>query len=146
MVDRARRRGFGRVKVSYASPVTATEHNYITGPGQALVVPAAEGALSGASGPDGLPLTISLFVPPPFGSVELQSDGSFTYTPPPGHLGGDYFDFLVMDPAGSYAVGRVMVEIAAPPSASCGALPLCHDGTQSKYRHQGSVSSDPFSC
>jgi hypothetical protein len=112
------RRGFGQVKISYSSPVTATEHNYITGPGQALVVPAAEGALSGASGPDGLPLTISLFVPPPFGSVELEADGSFTYTPPPGHLGGDYFDFVVTDPAGSYAVGRVMVEIAAPPSAS----------------------------
>jgi hypothetical protein len=112
------RRGFGRVKVSYTSPVTATEHNYTTPPGQALVVPAAEGALLGASGPEGLPLTISLSVPPPFGSVELEGDGSFTYTPPPGHLGGDYFDFLVTDSAGSYATGRVMVEIAAPPSAS----------------------------
>jgi hypothetical protein len=115
------RRGFGRVKVSYTSPVTATEHNYTTPPGQALVVPAAEGALVGASGPEGLPLTISLSVPPPFGSVELEGDGSFTYTPPPGHLGGDYFDFLVTDSAGSYATGRVMVEIAAPPSASISA-------------------------
>jgi hypothetical protein len=112
------RRGFGRVKISFTSPVTATEHNYTTGPGQVLVVPAAEGVLLGASGPDGLPLTISLLVPPPFGAVELESDGSFTYTPPPGHLGGDYFDFLVTDPAGSNAAGRVMVEIAAPPSAS----------------------------
>jgi hypothetical protein len=115
------RRGFGRVKISFTSPVTATQHNYTTGPGQVLVVPAAEGALLGASGPDGLPLTVSLLVPPPFGSVELEGDGSFTYTPPPGHLGGDYFDFLVTDPAGSYAVGRVMVEIAAPPSASISA-------------------------
>jgi hypothetical protein len=115
------RRGFGRVKISYTSPVTATEHNYTTPPGQALVVPAAEGALSGASGPDGLPLTLSLLVAPPFGSVELEADGSFTYTPPPGHLGGDYFDFVVTDPAGNYAVGRAYIEIAAPPLASISA-------------------------
>ena len=111
------RRGFGRVKISYTSPVTATEHPYTTPPGQTLVVAAAEGALSGAAGPDGLPLTLSLLVPPPFGSVELASDGSFTYTPPPGHLGGDYFDFKVADPDGNYAVGRAYIEIAAPPSA-----------------------------
>ena len=115
------RRGFGRVKISFTSPVSATEHNYTTPPGQALVVPAAEGALSGATGPHGLQLKISLLVPPPFGSVELEDDGSFTYMPPPGHLGGDYFDFLVTDPAGSSATGRVMVEIAAPPSASISA-------------------------
>lgn len=115
------RRGFGRVKISFTSPVTATQHDYITGPGEPLVVPADEGALSGASGPEGLPLTLSLLVAPPFGSVELESDGSFTYTPPPGHLGGDYFDFKVADPAGNYAVGRAMIEIAAPPSASISA-------------------------
>ncbi len=115
------RRGFGRVKISYTSPVTATEHNYITPPGQALVVPAAEGALAGASGPDGLPLTLSLLAQPFFGSVELASDGSFVYTPPPGHLGGAFFDFKVADPTGNYAIGRALVEIAAPPSASISA-------------------------
>ncbi len=115
------RRGFGRVKIAYTSPVTATERNYTTPPGQALVVPAVEGALSGASGPEGLPLKLSLVAQPFFGSVELASDGSFTYMPPPGHLGGAFFDFKVADPTGNYAIGRAYIEIAAPPSASISA-------------------------
>lgn len=134
------RNGYGRVTISYASPVKATEHNYTTPPGQTLVVPAAEGALVGASGPDGLPLTLSLLAQPFFGSVELAGDGSFIYTPPPGHLGGAFFDFLVTEPAGNYAIGRAYIEIAAPPSASISA-----PTTGASYEVGKSVST-AFTC
>ncbi len=115
------RRGYGRVTVTYTSPVTATEHTYTTTPDQELVVSAADGVLSGAAGPDGAPLTASLFVAPPFGSLSLDGDGSFVYTPVPGRIGGDYFDFLASDPSGSHGIGRVMLTIADPPSASISA-------------------------
>ena len=102
------------MKLTYTSPVTATEHSYTTSPDQELVVPAAEGVLSGASGPDGGSAHAEPARRSPIGSVTLDGDGSFTYTPAPGHVGGDYFDYQVTDPAGSYAAGHVMLTIADP--------------------------------
>jgi hypothetical protein len=117
----AARRGYGLVTVAYKSPVVAAEHSHTTLPDQELVVPAAEGLLSGASGPDAVPLTVSLLVPPHRGSLVLADDGSFTYKPGSGYVGGDYFDFKAVDLAGNYAIGRVIVTTALPPSASISA-------------------------
>ncbi|HEX3174996.1 MAG TPA: Ig-like domain-containing protein [Solirubrobacterales bacterium] len=115
------RSGYGLVKVTYKSPVVAADHSYTTLPGQELVVPASEGLLSGASGPDAVPPTASLFVPAFNGSATVDGDGSFTYMPPSGYAGGDFFAYRATDLSGDYATAGVALTVADPPSASISA-------------------------
>ena len=35
------------------------------------------------------------------GSVTLNADGTFTYTPPTGFIGEDTFDYTIVDPSGA---------------------------------------------
>ena len=50
------------------------------------------------------------------GTVLLETDGDFHYTPPPGHIGSDSFDYRVSDgqPANSEANGTVNINVAGP--------------------------------
>lgn len=50
--------------------------------------------------PEGQPMTYTLIRQPKRGSVELGSDGSFTYTPKKNKVGVDSFVFTATDPAG----------------------------------------------
>ncbi len=115
------RNGDGQVWISYLDPVRAgKQHSYTTLPEKALIVPAASGVLTGASGPVGDPLSASLVSPPAHGSLTLDDDGSFTYMPASGYFGGDSFTYRV-DAGGSYATASVILRVAAPPSASISA-------------------------
>lgn len=115
------RRGYGRVSIAYSNPIVAAGRSYTTAPDQELVVPAAEGVLSGASGPNGVPLSASVVSAPAHGSLTLGDDGSFTYTPASGYFGGDSFTYRAADPSGNYATAPVSLTVAAPPSASISA-------------------------
>lgn len=115
------RRGAGEVAIAYPNPISATNLDFTSPPDQELSVPAGSGLLSGASGPDGDPLSASLLSPPGHGSVTVSGDGSFTYMPASGYSGADYFAYRVADPAGDYATAQVVLTIAAPPSASISA-------------------------
>jgi hypothetical protein len=50
-----------------------------------------------ASDPDGDPLTFSTGTAPASGTVVVNGNGSFTYTPAPGFTGSDSFSFVVSD-------------------------------------------------
>jgi hypothetical protein len=114
-------RGYGRVSIAYANPIAASKHSYTTLPDQELVVSAAAGALAGASGPSGVPLTASVVTPPAHGSLTLLGDGSFTYAPAAGYAGGDSFTYRAADPSGTYATATVTLAVAEPPSATISA-------------------------
>ena len=43
------------------------------------------------------PLTVVLVTPPAHGTLDLQPDGGFTYTPDPGYTGPDSFTYVVFD-------------------------------------------------
>jgi len=116
-------RGDGRVSISYANPVGAVAHSYLTERGRALVVPAGSGVLVGATAPGGAPLSASVASAPAHGSLTLNGDGSFDYVPDPGYSGTDSFGYLATDPAGNYATATVGLRVAAPPSASIFATP-----------------------
>ena len=63
----------------YGAPIAGTA-NYAVNQNTVLQV-AAPGILSQASDPNGLPLTISLVKNVTYGTLALNADGSFTYTP-----------------------------------------------------------------
>ncbi|TYS67786.1 tandem-95 repeat protein [Sutcliffiella horikoshii] len=64
-----------------------------------------------ATDPDGDTLTYSLEDPPVNGTVVVNSDGTFTYTPDPNFIGNDSFTVRISDPQGLFIITNVLVNI-----------------------------------
>lgn len=111
------RRSDGQVSIAYANPITPVKRRYLTLQDQELVVPVGSGLLSGAPGPEGDPLTVSVASPPVHGSLTVNDDGSFAYAPTSGYAGADSFAYRVADTAGDYATAQVTLTVAVPPTA-----------------------------
>ena len=62
-----------------------------------LTVTAANGVLANATDPNNLPLSAVLVGNAADGNVQLNSDGSFTYTPNAGYTGNDSFTYYATD-------------------------------------------------
>ena len=77
------------------APIAAGD-NYSTPQDTALTV-AAPGVLANDSDPDGNPLATVKVSDPAHGTVTLNADGSFTYTPTGGFIGADSFTYKVSD-------------------------------------------------
>jgi VCBS repeat-containing protein len=76
----------------------------------ALVV-AAPGVLAGATSPAGNPLTAKLVTGPSHGTLVLNADGSFTYTPSANYNGADSFTYKVTDGTFTSAAATVSLTI-----------------------------------
>src|SRR5207244_3305727 len=68
---------------------------------------APSGLLANDIDPDGDPLRASLATPPSAGGVQLNVDGSFTYTAGPLFSGQDSFTYLVSDGRSAPATATV---------------------------------------
>ena len=75
---------------------TATADEYATDENTALVI-AAPGVLENDSDPEGDPLTAVLVSGPANGTLAMNADGSFTYTPTTGFSGTDSFVYKAND-------------------------------------------------
>ncbi|MEP3420995.1 MAG: Ig-like domain-containing protein [Erythrobacter sp.] len=66
--------------------------------------------------PDGTPITVTtdLISPPSNGSVEIDVDGSFIYTPEPGFSGEDTFIYEIEDQSGLVAQATVTITVTRP--------------------------------
>ncbi|NNK12822.1 MAG: cadherin-like domain-containing protein, partial [Desulfofustis sp.] len=73
---------------------------------------ASPGVLSNDNDPEGDPMTSQLETNASFGSVSLNSDGSFTYTPNSGATGSDSFTYSANDAGGSSNIATVTIGIA----------------------------------
>lgn len=73
-----------------------------------------------ASDPDGDTLTFTIVTQPKRGSVQLEEDGSFTYTPMENKVGKDRFTFTVTDEAGNVSEpATVSIRIKKPSEKTC---------------------------
>ena len=77
-------------------PPVAANDTYTTPQGTALTV-AAPGVLANDSDPSGKPLTAALVAGPANGTLTLNSNGSFSYTPKAGFSGADSFTYRDSD-------------------------------------------------
>lgn len=94
-------------------PPVTTNDNFSVAPNSALSV-AAPGVLTNDSDPDGDPLSAVLASPPSHGTIQFNSDGSFTYTPADGYTGSDSFSYAGNDgKLNSSAAGIVTLAITA---------------------------------
>jgi hypothetical protein len=81
---------------SNRSPVALSE-SYTTAKNSALTIASNGGVLVNDSDPDGDTLTASLVTGPAHGTLQLNPDGSFTYTPQTGYAGLDSFVYTAND-------------------------------------------------
>lgn len=93
-------------------PVTVSD-SYAVSFGQSLSIPSASGVLANDSDADGETLTSLLFSSPSHGTVTMQSNGAFTYTPQSGYSGADSFQYSARDPQGATTIGNVSLQIQA---------------------------------
>jgi VCBS repeat-containing protein/autotransporter-associated beta strand protein len=125
--------------------IQAQGDHYSTLQDTALAVNAEQGVLANDSSAAGITLTATLVEGPAHGSLRLNSDGSFSYTPAAGYQGSDSFRYQANDGAGqspaitvSLNVGRV----AHAPLAQADAYSLAEDGTLAVTAAQGVLAND----
>jgi VCBS repeat-containing protein len=93
---------------------TATVESYTTDEDNALTVPAATGVLANDSDVDGDALAAVVVAQPLHGTVSLNANGSFTYTPGANYSGGDSFTYKATDPSSAAsAVTTVTITVRA---------------------------------
>jgi VCBS repeat-containing protein len=117
-----------RVAGGGASPI-AVDDAYAFGEDAVLVV-AGPGVLANDSGAPGSALTAELLAGPAHGTLALNTDGSFTYTPEADYFGTDSFTYRALDGAAA-ATATVQLVIAAvndAPVANDDMLPARADG------------------
>jgi len=93
----------------------------------------ADGVLGNDSDLDGDPLSAVLVSGPSNGSLSLNADGSFAYTPDPDFHGADSFTYQADDSQDRSAVTTVSITVNPlndPPLASPGALAAEEDGPE----------------
>ncbi|MBP8272817.1 MAG: tandem-95 repeat protein, partial [Acidobacteria bacterium] len=111
------------VTVIVNGPPVARNDAYDMAAGTTLTVNAANGIISNAAGSDSDPegQTISVQVgsvsTPTSGSVSVNSDGSFSYTPAPGFTGMATFTYRVTDGLLPSNTATVTIVVHAPPVA-----------------------------
>ncbi len=92
--------------------VTAVADPYSVLAGMPLQV-AAPGVLGNDSDTTGTPLTVSASTQPSHGTLVLNTDGSFSYTPSAGYSGVDSFYYTAKDGAGGTATANVNLSVVA---------------------------------
>ena len=99
-------------------PVAVNDH-YATTVDQPLAVP-SPGLLGNDLDADGDSLTAELFSGPQNGTVVLNTDGSFVYTPASGFQGRDSFIYRIFDGEVHSALAAVTIYVNAAPPATGG--------------------------
>lgn len=101
----------------------ARDDSYEMAGGTSLTVLAANGLIRNAAGSDSDPegatvsVVASSVTAPAHGSVSVNADGSFTYTPTPDFAGTDAFTYSVTDGTLVSAPATVSILVPAPPVA-----------------------------
>jgi VCBS repeat-containing protein len=126
-------------------PPEATDNRYSATAGEPLEV-VSPGVLGNDSDPDEDALTAKLEDGPADGTLDLRSDGSFTYTPDDGFVDTDTFTYRAVDPStatSAPATVTITVEppVNKPPVAAFTALAT--PGTPLSIDFDSAGSSDP---
>ncbi|MGH9281038.1 MAG: Ig-like domain-containing protein [Acidimicrobiales bacterium] len=97
-------------------PAARADH-HATDQDTALTVP-KPGLLGNDTDTDGDALTATVADEPAHGTVAVQPDGSFTYTPSAGYVGADSFTYSACDPGGGCSRAPVEITITAACAAT----------------------------
>lgn len=118
---------------------------YRTTGGAAFAVNAAEGLLANDLDVDDPTLDAVLVAGPAHGTLALEEDGSFTYTPAAGFVGTDTFTYRAADSAVSSAAVLVTIVVAppnAPPVAANDSYTIAEDTELVVFSSSGVLAND----
>jgi uncharacterized repeat protein (TIGR01451 family) len=123
---------------------TAVADNYAATEDTPLVV-AAPGVLTNDSDPEGNPITAAVVTNPAHGSLSLNANGSFTYTPTANYFGADSFVYRVSDGVNQSGNVTVSLTVTGTPDAPVGtadSYTVAEDGTLVRNALQGVLAND----
>jgi VCBS repeat-containing protein len=131
-----------------ANPVNdgpdAVNDTYTTPEDTALTRP-APGVLGNDTDVDGDPLTAVNASDPAHGSVTLNANGSFTYTPDSNYNGSDSFTYEARDPSGATGTATVNITVTPvddPPTAVNDSYTMSEDGPPLVVSAPGVLAND----
>lgn len=101
----------------------ATEDNYTVAEDEVLAIDAVMGLLANDTDGDGDSLTASVATDPERGSVVVESDGSFTYTPNADFFGSDSFRYVANDGSANSEPATVSIEVTSVDDPSTIVIP-----------------------
>ena len=110
-----------------------------------LEIDATNGLLANDSDSDGDTLTVTLVTGPAHGTLELNADGSFKYTPDADFYGTDTFTYAAVDGAINPSEATVTITVAAiadAPVAEADAYAVDEDGTLTLDAASGVLVND----
>ena len=102
----------------YSVPVTNNDVAYTVIDGNTLTVNAANGVLANDTNADGGTLSAVLGTTTANGSLTLEADGSFVYTPNAGFYGTDSFTYTATDGNATSAPATVTITVYSVPVAN----------------------------
>ncbi|MGF1581898.1 MAG: tandem-95 repeat protein, partial [Gemmataceae bacterium] len=126
-------------------PPVGVDDMYMVNEDETLDVAEAEGVLANDTDIDGGPLTASLESDVTHGTLDLQSDGSFVYTPDANYFGDDVFTYRVsdgMDSSDPVTVTIVVKPINDPPVGVDDMYMVNEDETLDVAEAEGVLAND----
>lgn len=126
-------------------PPTGVADNYTTNEDTALTVNATNGVLKNDSDPDDDALTVEVATGPAHGTLQLNADGSFVYTPTADYNGTDSFTYRVKD--GTHTSDPITVTLTInavnePPVANADSYTMDEDTTLTVNVDNGVLKND----
>jgi hypothetical protein len=121
------------VTVTVSPAPHAPDEEAATEPDQPVVIPLP------TVDENGIDITVTSVGLPQHGTVRLNADGTFTYTPDPGFVGTDSFTYEAVDADGNRTTGTITVTVAGVDAAP--------DAVKDRYTVEagGMLSFDPTS-
>ncbi|MEQ8790122.1 MAG: Ig-like domain-containing protein [Pirellulaceae bacterium] len=132
-------------EVTVLADLPAFPDAYLIDQGSTLAVGAAAGVLANDNNGDPTGLTASVVGQPAHGTLTLNADGSFIYTPDAGFVGIDSFTYIASDGSEDSNVARATITVIAPndaPQAVDDAYTVDGDSSLSVSAAQGVLVND----
>jgi hypothetical protein len=92
----------------------AIPDGYLATSGQTLVVLPVNGLLANDIDPEGDPVTVSSYWQAEHGQLTVSTSGHFSYTPNPGYVGPDAFQYRISDGTSSSEAAAVTLTVLPP--------------------------------
>jgi len=123
-------------------PPTANNDSYNASPNQSLAVTSTNGVLANDTNVAGLPLTVSLVSSTNDGSLKLNPDGSFTYTPNTGFIGTDIFTYQATDGTLTSSTATVAITVGGGSGVAALSAPVerFYNGSNGEHVYTASPS------